>query len=167
MQISSLKLYRSMQCIACVCNFKARNLIVRCDLKKYHFTMGSCSIPGSTSGSRNRAWTLNKMMLFQITPNDKVSHFKIDNRCDALHRSIRFQTWNLHKNAWNFMKLHRSTQFQTWHLHKNMINCIARHNFKLINDVFLCRSRKRRVFERKRGSWNPGILLAKATFKMH
>ena len=37
-----------MQCIARVCDFKVRNLIVRCDLKKYHFTMGSCSIPGST-----------------------------------------------------------------------------------------------------------------------
>ena len=54
MQISSLKLYRSMQCIACVCNFKVRNLIVRCDLKKYHFTMGSCSIPGSTSNLEKR-----------------------------------------------------------------------------------------------------------------
>ena len=53
MQISSLKLYRSMQCIACVCNFKVRNVIVRCDLKKYHFTMGSCSIPGSTSQGRS------------------------------------------------------------------------------------------------------------------
>ena len=53
-----------------------------------------------------------------------------------LHRSIQFQTWNLHKNAWNFIKLHRPTQFQTWNLHKNMINCIARHNFKLGNDVF-------------------------------
>ena len=57
MQISSLKLYRSMQCIACVCNFKVRNLIVRCDLKKYHFTMGSCSIPGSTTWwSRQFYW---------------------------------------------------------------------------------------------------------------
>ena len=49
MQISSLKLYRSMQCVACVCDFKVRNLIVRCDLKQNHFTMGSCSTPGSTS----------------------------------------------------------------------------------------------------------------------
>ena len=49
MQISSLKLYRSMQCIACVCDFKVRNRIVRCDLKQNHFTMGSCSIPGSTT----------------------------------------------------------------------------------------------------------------------
>ena len=57
MQISSLKLYRSMQCIACVCNFKVRNLIVRCDLKKYHFTMGSCSTPGSTTWwSRQFYW---------------------------------------------------------------------------------------------------------------
>ena len=48
MQISSLKLYRSMQCIACVFDFKVRNRIVRCDLKQNHFTMGSCSIPGST-----------------------------------------------------------------------------------------------------------------------
>ena len=38
-----------MQCVACVCDFKVRNLIVRCDLKKYHFTMGSCSTPGSTT----------------------------------------------------------------------------------------------------------------------
>ena len=50
MQISSLKSYRSMQCIACVCNFKVRNLIVRCDLKQRHFTKGPCCIPGSTSG---------------------------------------------------------------------------------------------------------------------
>ena len=88
------------------------------------------------SGSRNRAWTHSKMIFFQITSNDKVSHFKIAYTCDTLHRSIQFQTWNLHKNAWNFMKLHRPTQFQTWHLHKNMKNCIARHNFKLENDVF-------------------------------
>ena len=88
------------------------------------------------SGSRNRAWTNSKMIFFQITSNDKVSHFKIAYTCDTLHRSIQFQTWNLHKNAWNFMKLHRSTQFQSWHLHKNMKNCIARHNFKLENDVF-------------------------------
>ena len=88
------------------------------------------------SGSRSRAWTHSKMILFQITSNDKVSHFKIAYTCDTLHRSIQFQTWNLHKNAWNFIKLHRPTQFQTWNLHKNMINCIARHNFKLGNDVF-------------------------------
>ena len=88
------------------------------------------------SGSRSRAWTHRKMMCFQITSNDKVSHFKIAYTCDTLHRSIQFQTWNLHKNAWNFIKLHRPTQFQTWNLHKNMINCIARHNFKLGNDVF-------------------------------
>ena len=37
-----------MQCVACVCDFKVRNLIVRCDLKQNHFTMGSCSTPGST-----------------------------------------------------------------------------------------------------------------------
>ena len=98
--------------------------------------LGSCSTPGSSSGSRNRAWTHSKMIFFQITSNDKVSHFKIAYTCDTLHRSIQFQTWNLHKNAWNFMKLHRPTQFQTWHLHKNMKNCIARHNFKLENDVF-------------------------------
>ena len=88
------------------------------------------------SGSRNRAWTHSKIIFFQITSNDKVSHFKIAYTRDTLHRSIQFQTWNLHKNAWNVMKLHRPTQFQTWHLHKNMINCIARHNFKLGNDVF-------------------------------
>ena len=69
----------------------------------------------SFSGSRSRAWTHSKMILFQITSNDKVSHFKIAYTCDTLHRSIQFQTWNLHKN---------------------MINCIARHNFKLGNDVF-------------------------------
>ena len=46
-----------MQCIACVCNFKVWNLIVRCDLKKYHFTMGSCSTPGSTTWwSRQFYW---------------------------------------------------------------------------------------------------------------
>ena len=88
------------------------------------------------SGSRNRAWTHSKMILFQITSNDKVSHFEIAYACDTLHRSIQFQTWNLHKNAWNFIKLHRPTQFQTWNLNKNMINCIAWHNFKLGNDVF-------------------------------
>ena len=67
------------------------------------------------SGSRNRAWTHSKMIYFQITSNDKVSHFKIAYTCDTLHRSIQFQTWNLHKN---------------------MKNCIARHNFKLEDDVF-------------------------------
>ena len=46
-----------MQCIACVCNFKVRNLIVRCDLKQNDFTMGSCSIPGSTTWwSRQFYW---------------------------------------------------------------------------------------------------------------
>ena len=55
--MSSLKLYRSMQCIACVCEFKVRNLIVRCDLKQNHFTMGSCSTPGSTTWwSRQFYW---------------------------------------------------------------------------------------------------------------
>ena len=92
--------------------------------------------PAISSGSRNRAWTHSKMIFFQTTSNDKVSHFKIAYTCDTLHRSIQFQTWNLHKNAWNFMKLHRPTQFQTWHLHKNMKNCIARQNFKHENDVF-------------------------------
>ena len=50
-----------------------------------------------------------KWFCFQITSNDKVSHFKIAYTCDTLHRSIQFQTWNLHKNAWNFIKLHRPT----------------------------------------------------------
>ena len=107
------------------------------------------------SGSRNRAWTHSKMILFQITSNDKVSHFKIAYTCDTLHRSIQFQTWNLHKNAWNFIKLHRPTQFQTWNLHVNMMHCIARHNFKLRNDSF--------SYE----NWGPGIFLSLSLFKMY
>ena len=98
---------------------------------------------------------VSKMMLFQITSNDKVSHLKVAYTCDTLHPSIQFQTWNLHKNLWNFIKLHRSTQFQTWKLCIIMIHCIVRHSFKLRNDSF------------SNENGGPGILLAKATFKMH
>ena len=57
MQISSLKLYRWMQRIACICNFQVRNIVLRCDLKQHHFTKGSCSIPGFTTWwSRPFSW---------------------------------------------------------------------------------------------------------------